>query len=218
MDERKRVNEILKRLDEHYGRSYLCCRNYETPWQLLFAVILSAQCRDERVNQVTEKLFVQYPSLEAFAGADLAEMETQIHSLGFYHNKARNLIASARILLTEYGGRVPRRLEKLTALPGVGRKTANVIRGNIYHDPSIVVDNHVKRVSRNLGFTEEEDPEKVEYDLMQVLPKDHWTFYNIQMIIHGRSLCQPQSPRCGLCFLNELCPAGDCFWFWEYQD
>ena len=108
MDERKRVNEILKRLDEHYGRSYLCCLNYETPWQLLFAVILSAQCRDERVNQVTEKLFVQYPSLEAFAGADLAEMETQIHSLGFYHNKARNLIASARILLTEYGGRVAR--------------------------------------------------------------------------------------------------------------
>lgn len=218
MDEHKRVKEILKRLDEHYGTEYICYLNYETPWQLLIAVILSAQCKDERVNQVTKDLFVKYPSLEAFASADVEVLEQDIHSLGFFHSKARNIISCARTLVTEYGGQVPAALEELTSLAGVGRKTANVIRGNIYGDPSIVVDTHVKRISKKLGFTEEDDPEKVEYDLMQVLPKDHWILYNIQIITHGRGLCPARNPRCGQCFLNDLCPSGDRYWVKEYEE
>ena len=176
----KRTGEILKRLDEAYGKEYICYLNYETPWQLLIAVMLSAQCTDARVNIVTKDLFVKYPTLEAFANADLKELEQDIHSTGFYHNKAKNIIACTKRLLEEYNGEVPEKLEDLTSLAGVGRKTANVIRGNIYHEPSVVVDTHVKRISKKLGFTKSEDPEKVEQDLMKVLPKDHWILYNIQ--------------------------------------
>lgn len=217
MDERQRVKEILKRLDEHYGTDPICYLNYDTTWQLLIAVILSAQCKDERVNQVTAKLFVTYPSLDALAAADPAEVEQEIHMLGFHHSKAKNIVACARRLVTEYHGEVPRRMEELITLAGVGRKTANVIRGNIYHDPSIVVDTHVKRISQKLGFTTEEDPEKIEYDLMQVLPKEHWILYNMQIITHGRKLCPARSPKCGECFLNDLCPSGDCFWYRKYE-
>src|SRR5699024_8136624 len=134
-------------LNDTFGKEYICYLNHETPWQLLFATILSAQCTDERVNQVTSRLFVKYPTLEAFANADVSEMERDIFSTGFYKNKARNIIRCAQILLLEYHGEVPREIEKLVKLPGVGRKTANVIRGNIYHEPSIVVDTHVKRIS-----------------------------------------------------------------------
>ncbi|MCI8566274.1 MAG: endonuclease III [Lachnospiraceae bacterium] len=217
MDERQRVIEILKRLDEHYGTDPICYLNYETPWQLLIAVILSAQCKDERVNQVTAKLFVKYPSLETLAAADVAQVEQEIHMLGFHHSKAKNIVACAKRLVTEYGKEVPRRMEELITLAGVGRKTANVIRGNIYHDPSIVVDTHVKRISKRLGFTTEQDAEKVEYDLMQVLPKEHWILYNMQIITHGRRLCPARSPKCGECFLNDLCPSGDCFWYRKYE-
>ena len=181
----KRTAEILKRLDEAYGTEYVCYLNHETPWQLLIAVILSAQCTDARVNIVTKDLFQKYPSLEAFANADLKELEQDIHSTGFYHNKAKNIISCARTLVEKYDGEVPRELEELTALAGVGRKTANVIRGNIYHEPSVVVDTHVKRISKKLGFTKEDDPVKIEYDLMKVLPKDHWILYNIQIITLG---------------------------------
>lgn len=169
----KRTGEILAILDEMYGTDDKCYLNHETPWQLLIAVILSAQCTDARVNIVTADLFVKYPTLEAFASASLAEMEQDIHSIGFYHNKAKNIIACARRLLDDFGGEVPSTLEELTSLPGVGRKTANVIRGNIFHEPSVVVDTHVKRISKRLGFTKKDDPEAVEYDLMKVLPKDH---------------------------------------------
>ena len=146
----KRTAEILKRLDETYGTEYICYLNHETPWQLLIAVILSAQCTDARVNIVTETLFKKYDTLEKFANADLAELEEDIRSTGFYHNKAKNIISCARTLVREYHGEVPSTLEELTSLAGVGRKTANVIRGNIYHDPSIVVDTHVKRISKRL--------------------------------------------------------------------
>ena len=172
----KRIAEILKRLDEAYGTEYVCYLNHETPWQLLIAVILSAQCTDTRVNIVTKDLFQKYPSLEAFANADLKELEQDIHSTGFYHNKAKNIISCARTLVEKYDGEVPRELEELTALAGVGRKTANVIRGNIYHEPSVVVDTHVKRISKKLGFTKEDDPVKIEYDLMKVLPKEGDSF------------------------------------------
>ena len=203
----KRTGEILKRLDEAYGKEYICYLNYETPWQLLIAVMLSAQCTDARVNIVTKDLFVKYPTLEAFAKADLKELEQDIHSTGFYHNKAKNIIACTKRLLEEYNGEVPEKLEDLTSLAGVGRKTANVIRGNIYHEPSVVVDTHVKRISKKLGFTKSEDPEKVEQDLMKVLPKDHWILYNIQIITLGRSICTARNPKCTECFLADLCKA-----------
>lgn len=201
----KRIAEILKRLDEAYGTEYVCYLNHETPWQLLIAVILSAQCTDARVNIVTKDLFQKYPSLEAFANADLKELEQDIHSTGFYHNKAKNIISCARTLVEKYDGEVPRELEELTALAGVGRKTANVIRGNIYHEPSVVVDTHVKRISKKLGFTKEDDPVKIEYDLMKVLSKDHWILYNIQIITLGRSICTARNPKCTECFLSDLC-------------
>ena len=201
-----RVARILELLDREYGTDYRCYLNHETPWQLLIAVILSAQCTDARVNIVTADLFKKYDSLEKFAGASLEELEQDIRSIGFYHMKAKNIIACCRSLLADFGGEVPSELSELTSLAGVGRKTANVIRGNIYNIPSIVVDTHVKRISRKLGLTREEEPEKVEYDLMKVLPEDHWILWNIHIITLGRTICTARSPRCGQCFLKEVCP------------
>ena len=204
----KRTEEILRRLDEVYGRDIPCYLHYDTPWQLLFSTIMSAQCTDKKVNEVAEKLYKKYPTVQAFADADLSELEEDIHATGFYHNKAKNIKACARRLLDDYGGEVPRTIEELTSLPGVGRKTANVIRGNIYHDPSIVVDTHVGRISRRLGFTEEKDPAKVEQDLMKEIPREHWIAINIQFIALGRSICTARSPKCQECFLSDLC--GSC--------
>lgn len=201
----KYVKEILALLDEHYTTEYKCYLNHDNAWQLLIATILSAQCTDERVNKVTKDLFVKYDTLEKFAKADLKELEKDIHSTGFYHNKAKNIILCADRLINEFGGEVPSSIEELTSLAGVGRKTANVIRGNIYHEPSIVVDTHVKRISKKFGFTEEDDPVKIEYDLMKVLPKDHWILYNIQIITHGRTICTARNPACLECFLNKYC-------------
>ncbi|MBE5971171.1 MAG: endonuclease III [Lachnoclostridium sp.] len=203
----ERVTKILASLDAEYGTEYRCYLNHETPWQLLIAVILSAQCTDARVNIVTADLFKKYDTLEKFANAELSELEKDIHSTGFYHNKARNIISCCKDLIEKHGGEVPRELEALTALAGVGRKTANVIRGNIYDEPSIVVDTHVKRISKKLGLTEHEEPEKVEYDLMNVLPKDHWILWNIQIITLGRTICVARSPKCEECFLREFCPS-----------
>ena len=154
----KRLERILAKLDETYGTEKIIYLEYNTPWQLLFATILSAQCTDARVNMVTRDLYKKYDSLEKFASAKLEEMEKDIHSIGFYHNKAKNLIACARKLLSDFGGEVPSELKDLLTLPGVGRKTANVIRGNIFDMPSIVVDTHVKRITKKLGFTQSDDP------------------------------------------------------------
>lgn len=201
-----RVRRILDALDREYGTDYRCYLNYETPWQLLIAVILSAQCTDARVNLVTADLFKKYGSLEKFAAADLKELEQDIHSTGFYHIKAKNIIACCKALLKEYGGQVPSDIKDLTGLAGVGRKTANVIRGNIYHIPSIVVDTHVKRISRKLGLAVSEDPEKIEYELMEVLPRDHWILWNIHIITLGRTICTARKPKCEECFLRQFCP------------
>lgn len=203
----QRVERILEVLDREYGREYRCYLNHETPWQLLIAVIMSAQCTDARVNIVTADLFKKYDSLEKFADANLKELEQDIHSIGFYHMKAKNIISSSRDLVEKYNGQVPRSLEELTSLAGVGRKTANVIRGNIYNEPSIVVDTHVKRISRKLGLTAEEEPEKIEYSLMEILPRDHWILWNIHMITLGRTICIARRPKCGECFLREHCPS-----------
>lgn len=201
----KRTMQILELLDKHYSTEYKCYLNHENPWQLLIATMLSAQCTDARVNIVTRELFVKYGSLQAFADADLKELENDIRPTGFYHNKAKNIIACAKQLVENYSGNVPNDIDALTSLPGVGRKTANVIRGNIFNEPSIVVDTHVKRISKKLGLTKEEDPVKIEFDLMKKLPKDHWILWNIQIITHGRGLCTAKNPQCEKCFLNHLC-------------
>lgn len=203
----KRLEAILKLFDERYGTEYSCSLEYEEPWQLLIATILSAQCTDARVNLVTRDLFVKYPSVQALADADLKELEADIHSTGFYHNKAKNIIACCQDLQRKFEGKVPRQMEELTALAGVGRKTANVIRGNIYHDPSIVVDTHVKRISKKLGLTKEDDPAKVEMDLMRKLPKERWILWNIHLITLGREICKAPTPQCDKCFLQEVCPS-----------
>lgn len=202
---KKRTLKILEKLDNAYGTDYKCYLNYETPWQLLIATILSAQCTDARVNIVTKDLFQKYDSVEKFAAADLKELEQDIHSTGFYHNKAKNIILCCKDLMEKHDGQVPSSLEELTALAGVGRKTANVIRGNIFHEPSVVVDTHVKRISNRLGLSENEDPVKVEFDLMRELPKDHWILYNIQIITFGRQICTARNPKCEECFLHEFC-------------
>ena len=202
------VEALLDKLDTCYPDAH-CELDYGSDWQLLVAVILSAQCTDKRVNQVTPKLFERASSPQDFVDIPLEELEKLIYSCGFYHNKAKNIISCARTLVREYHGEVPSTLEELTSLAGVGRKTANVIRGNIYHDPSIVVDTHVKRISKRLGFTKEDDPVKVEYDLMKVLPKDHWILYNIQIITFGRNICFARGPKCSECFLQDLCKAED---------
>lgn len=202
---KKRTAEILEILDREYGKEYVCYLNHETPWQLLIATILSAQCTDARVNIVTKDLFQKYDTLEKFANANLEELEQDIKPTGFYHNKAKNIISCTQTLLNKYQGVVPRNLEDLTSLAGVGRKTANVIRGNIYHEPSVVVDTHVKRISRRLGLTNEEDPVKIEFDLMKELPEDHWILWNIHIITFGRSICMARNPKCEQCFLADYC-------------
>ena len=184
--EKERIAAILDLLDKHYSTDVKIYLNHETPWQLLIATILSAQCTDDRVNLVTKDLFQKYKTLEDFANADIKELEADFFVISH----------------------IDRVIDELTKLAGVGRKTANVIRGNIYKEPSIVVDTHVKRISQKLGFTNEEDPVKIEYDLMDILPKDHWIRYNIQIITHGRTICVARRPKCEQCFLNGLCKEG----------
>ncbi len=204
MELKERVIKVLELLEEHYGPTK-CYLTHESAWQLLIATILSAQCTDDRVNIVTKDLFKKYPDIKSFAEADLRELEQDIRSTGFYHNKAKNIIGCCQMLLSEYGGEVPDDIDKLTKLPGVGRKTANVVRGNIYGIPSIVVDTHVRRVSNLLGFTESQDPVKIEFELMELLPVKNWIAYNTQIIAHGRKICIARRPKCDICFLSEFC-------------
>ena len=210
MNEQQRMEELLKRLDAVYGMELATYLEYGNAWQLLIATILSAQCTDARVNEVTRDLFRKYDSVEAFASADIKELEQDIYTTGFYHNKAKNIIACCQALLERHGGEVPSDIESLTALPGVGRKTANVVRGNVYGIPSIVVDTHVKRIAKRLGLTEHTDPVKVEFDLMEQVPKDHWILINLDLIALGRTICKAPAPRCAECFLADICPSCSC--------
>ncbi len=204
MEFKERVIKVLDLLEEHYGPTK-CYLTHENAWQLLIATILSAQCTDERVNMVTKELFKKYTSVKDFAEADQAELEQDIRSTGFFRNKAANIIGCCQMLLSEYGGEVPSDIDKLIKLPGVGRKTANVVRGNIYGIPSIVVDTHVRRVSNLLGFTDSQDPVKIEFELMELLPEKNWIAYNTQIIAHGRKICIARRPKCEICFLAGLC-------------
>jgi endonuclease-3 len=173
--------------------------HYYEPWQLLFATILSAQCTDEQVNRVTEKLFADYPTLEAFANADLGELEKAVYSTGCYKRKALHIKLAARQLIDIHGGVLPSDIGKLTKLSGVGRKTANVVLSHVFKTPSVVVDTHVARVSARLGFTSQKDPVKIERDLMAALPTEHWIPFNQQIITHGRRVCTARSPKCEAC-------------------
>ena len=201
---KERVLKVLDLLEEHYGPTK-CYLNHENAWQLLIATILSAQCTDDRVNMVTKDLFKKYTSIKAFPEPSQSELEKHIQSTGFFRNKAANIIACCQMLLTEYGGEVPDDIDKLTKLPGVGRKTANVVRGNVYGIPSVVVDTHVRRVSNMLGFTDSQDPVKIEFELMELLPEKNWIAYNTQIIAHGRKVCIARRPQCEVCFLADLC-------------
>jgi endonuclease-3 len=202
---RARLTRLLKTLDTLYPWDGVCFLEYNEPWQLLFATILSAQCTDERVNMVTRTLFAQFPALESFACADIRELETAVYPTGFYHAKARNLKQCAVDLIALHGGELPSDITALTALPGVGRKTANVVRGHIFGIPSVTVDTHVGRLARRLGLTAQTDAVKIEHELMEILPKKHWIRINQQLIAHGRAVCKSQNPRCGACILRRDC-------------
>lgn len=205
----KRIKEIIERLNNEYGLFTEPTLDYEKPYELLIATMLSAQCTDERVNIVTASLFKKYRSVQDFANADLSELEKDIHSVGFYHAKAVHIIEACQRLCEEYGGEVPSDIEDLTSLSGVGRKTANVVRTHVFHIPSIVVDTHVKRISNRLGMTKEEDPVKIEFDLMKKLPESQWSAINLQLITLGRTICTARKPKCGECFLADLCKSKD---------
>ncbi|ONI44046.1 endonuclease III [Candidatus Epulonipiscioides gigas] len=203
---KEHTKQILKILDISYPKDIKCYLNYTTPFELLVATILSAQCKDDRVNVVTESLFKKYTDTVSFANADLEELQQDIKIIGFHKNKAQNIIKTANMIVNEYNGQVPDKIEDLIRLAGVGRKTANVILGNIYKIPSIVVDTHVKRISNRWGLTKNEDPTKIEYDLMNLLPKDHWIRYNTQVIAHGRNICTARNPKCKQCMFITSCP------------
>ena len=202
----KHTKEVVARLEARYGTEYVCYLHHDNALQLLIATMLSAQCTDARVNIVTKDLFQKYQTVYDFATADIKELEQDIHSTGFYHNKAKNIIACCNQLIERHGGEVPNDLEALINLTGVGRKTANVVRGNIFHEPSIVVDTHVKRISKKLGITKSDDPVKAEFELMKALTKDKWILWNIHIIRLGRTICKAPTPKCSECFLQEYCP------------
>jgi endonuclease-3 len=201
-----RVQAILEQLQEHYPDAR-CALDFRTPLQLLVATILSAQCTDERVNKVTPALFASYPDAAAFAKADPAELEKAIHSTGFFRNKARAIREASADIVAKHGGEVPRTLEELVELRGVGRKTANVVLGNAYGvNAGIVVDTHVSRVSHRLGLTRETDAVKIEHALMPLVPRESWTLFAHWLILHGRAICHARKPLCSRCPLFPHCP------------
>jgi endonuclease-3 len=199
--------EIYDRLAKHYPDAH-CALDFKSPFQLLIATILSAQCTDKRVNMVTPALFKRYRTPAALAAANPEELEELIKSTGFYRNKTKSLIGMATAVAERHGGRIPDELEALVKLPGVGRKTANVVLGNAYDkNEGVVVDTHVARVSARLGLTKETDPIKIEQDLMGLLPRDRWTMLAHLLIEHGRTICDARRPKCEVCFLNDICPS-----------
>ncbi len=204
---KERNLEILNRLKAAYPGAKTAL-NYSNPLELLVATILSAQCTDERVNQVTVDLFKKYRTAADYAAADLSELEEDIRSTGFYRNKARSLQKLGQALVMQHGGKVPETMEELVKLPGVGRKTANVVLGNAMHkNEGIVVDTHVKRVATRLGLSQQTNPDKIEQDLMAITPREEWTTYSNVLIQHGRRVCKARKPACDECVVNDLCPS-----------
>lgn len=207
MDNKERVKEIISIFNELYPDAQ-CSLNYKNPLQLLVATQLAAQCTDERVNIVAKTLFAKYKSVEDFANADLHELEQHIKPTGFYHNKARNIINCCKMILESFGGRIPENLDDMLKLPGVGRKTANLVLGDVFGIPGIVVDTHAKRLAKRIGLTEHEDPTKVEYDLMKIVPREYWILFCHQLVYHGRAICNARNPKCLDCKIKHLCQYG----------
>ena len=204
---KQRALEILVRLTRLYPDA-TCSLDYQTPVQLLVATILSAQCTDQRVNQVTPALFARFPDASALAGADPEELEQLVKSTGFYRNKAKNIRTACQKIMADFGGKVPKRMEELTQLAGVARKTANVVLAHAYGiNAGVTVDTHVKRLSHRLGLTQETDPVKVERDLIKLLPQADWENWSIRLIYHGRAVCPARNPACDRCTLADLCPS-----------
>lgn len=205
----ERMPEILRLLHEEHPDAH-CALQHDSALELLVATILSAQCTDERVNQVTPALFVAYPTVEAYAKADIGELEEAVRSTGFYRNKASNIQEACRRIVHEYGGEVPDTMEELLTLKGVARKTANVVLGNWFNiAEGVVVDTHVKRLSNRLGLTTESRPDKIEKELMELTPQSEWVDLSHLLIFHGRRVCQARSPQCTECVLNHLCPSSE---------
>jgi endonuclease-3 len=208
----KRIEELLRRLHAAYPNAE-CALHHRNVWELLVATILSAQCTDARVNIVTPELFRKFPTPQAFAQASLPAIEEEIRSTGFYHNKAKSISGAAKKLISDFGGKVPETMAELLTLPGVARKTGNVVLGVAFKKAEgVVVDTHVLRLSHRLGLTRAEDPKKVEEDLMRIIPRDHWIAFSHEMIHHGRQICIARKPRCAECPLETLCNAPDKTW------
>lgn len=205
---RGRSLEVMNRLKVLYPEA-ICELTHGDAFQLLAATILSAQCTDARVNMVTPKLFAEYPTAERLAGADPARVEELVRSTGFYQTKSKNLIGMARGVVDRFGGEIPREIEELITLPGVGRKTANVLRSVVFDLPGLAVDTHVGRLSRRLGLTVEEDPVKVEHALNEMLPPAEWGGFSLRLILHGRRVCDAKKPRCYECSLADICPSSE---------
>ena len=204
-----RIDEILKILDEMYPAA-TCALRHDNPWQLLVATILSAQCTDKRVNEVTPGLFAKYPRPEDFAAVRPEVLANDIRSTGFFNNKAKSIVGAAKKVVGEFGGRVPQTIQEMLTIPGAARKTANVVLGTAYGIASgVVVDTHVQRISQRLDLTKNTDPVKIEQDLMKIIPQDRWIRFSHQIILHGRALCMARGPECEQCQLNPLCYAKD---------
>ncbi len=206
-DLRKRVIKIIEILSNAIPDSRIALK-FSEPLELLIATILSAQCTDVKVNQVTADLFKKYRSAKDYAEANLVELEEEIRSTGFYRNKAKSIQRCGQEIVKRFGGNVPKTLEELVTLPGVGRKTANVILGNVFGTPGIVVDTHVHRVSRRIGLTNKDDPVKIEFDLMEIVPRKEWTHFSNLLIWHGRRTCVARRPLCGICPIRKWCDYG----------
>lgn len=201
----EQVQEILSCLEQAYPLAE-CSLEYEKDYELLFSVRLAAQCTDERVNKITPALFARFPTLQAFAEADVAEVEEYIHSCGFFRSKAKDIVNCAQVLLTQYGGRVPDTMEDLVKLPGVGRKTANLILGDVYHKPAVVVDTHCIRLSNRMGLVDNlKDPVKIETALRAILPPEQSSDFCHRLVLHGRAVCDARKPQCALCCVRHVC-------------
>lgn len=208
-ERKQRVAAILKALDQRYAH-VTCALRHRNAWELLVATILSAQCTDERVNKVTPGLFAKYPAMEDFAAVNVQELAADIHSTGFFNNKAKSIVGAAKTILSEFGGEIPRDIDRLLTVPGAARKTANVVLGTAFGIASgVVVDTHVSRIAQRLDLTREDSPVKIEQDLMKQVPRDHWIQFSHQVIHFGRELCVARKPKCCECPIEGLCYAKD---------
>jgi endonuclease-3 len=206
-EKKKRALKIIELLEKEYPDAKTAL-HYSNPLEMLVATILSAQCTDKRVNMVTKSLFKKYKTTEDYANADLEELEEEIRSTGFYRNKAKNIKNAGKMLVEKFNSQVPRTIEELTELPGVARKTANIVLSNAYGIiVGVAVDTHVRRLAQRLGLTENTDPNKIEADLMQIVPKAQWERITDLLIFHGRNVCTAKKPKCGACILNKICPS-----------